>query len=183
MRQFCELPLKQMKRQGNILAAALNNTEAITRTYQEAENSAGSAMAEQEKWSNSIEAKLNKVGSSFEYLSSILVNSEGLKTALDLISGLMDGITSLLKNIGAGKLAIGTLFTALISHSMGLSKAFTFNGSSLMAFGKQFNIFNKNLMQTDQIMKYSLGTFNDTSDSITRYNQSTADAIKYQQQQ
>lgn len=139
-------------------------------------------MAEQEKWSNSIEAKLNKVGSSFEYLSSLLVNSEGLKTALNLISGLMDGITSLLKNIGVGKLAIGTLFTALISHSMGLSKAFTFNGSSLMAFGKQFNIFNKSLMQTNQTMNYSLGTFKSAGNAIKFYNQDTEKAIKFQQQ-
>lgn len=169
------------QRQGNALAAALNNVESIERAYQEAENSAGSAMKEQEKWADSIEAKTNKVASQFKYLSSVLVNSEGLKSALDIINDLMGGFTKLVKNFGAGNLALGTLVASMISHFGGLGKAITFNGSSLNIFGKQFNLFNKNLLQTNQTMGYTLGTFNSAGNAIKFYNQDTARAIKFQQ--
>jgi len=172
------------KNRSNEVSAVLNSfiSGQAQKAYQDAQNSAGSAMAEQEKWANSIEAKLNKVGSSFEYLSSLLVNSEGLKTALDLISGLMDGITSLLKNIGVGKLAMITFVTSMISHMGKFGNALTFNGNSLNFLGKQYNLFNKNLFQTGQAMNYSLGNVKSLNNAIKFYNQDTEKAIKFQQQ-
>lgn len=171
------------KNRSNEVSAVLQSliSGQAQKAYQDAQTSAGSAMKEQERWADSIEAKTNKVASQFEYLSSVLVNSEGLKSALDIINDLMGGFTKLVKNFGAGNLALGTLVASMISHFGGLGKAITFNGSSLNIFGKQFNLFNKNLLQTNQTMGYTLGTFNDARKDISLYNQSTAEAIKFQQ--
>ena len=171
------------KNRSNEVSAVLQSliSGQAQKAYQDAQTSAGSAMKEQERWADSIEAKTNKVASQFEYLSSVLVNSEGLKSALDIINDLMGGFTKLVKNFGAGNLALGTLVASMISHFGGLGKAITFNGSSLNIFGKQFNLFNKNLLQTNQTMGYTLGTFNSAGNAIKFYNQDTAKAIKFQQ--
>ena len=171
------------KNRSNEVSAVLQSliSGQAQKAYQDAQTSAGSAMKEQERWADSIEARINKVASQFEYLSSVLVNSEGLKSALDIINDLMGGFTKLVKNFGAGNLALGTLVASMISHFGGLGKAITFNGSSLNIFGKQFNLFNKNLLQTNQTMGYTLGTFNSAGNAIKFYNQDTAKAIKFQQ--
>lgn len=171
------------KNRSNEVSAVLQSliSGQAQKAYQDAQTSAGSAMKEQERWADSIEAKTNKVASQFEYLSSVLINSEGLKSALDIINDLMGGFTKLVKNFGAGNLALGTLVASMISHFGGLGKAITFNGSSLNIFGKQFNLFNKNLLQTNQTMRYTLGTFNSAGNAIKFYNQDTAKAIKFQQ--
>ena len=153
----------------------------VQKAFQAAENSAGSAMKEQERWADSIEAKTNKVASQFEYLSSVLVNSEGLKSTLDIINDLMGGFTKLVENFGAGNLAFGILAASMISHFGKFGNMLTFNGNSLSFLGKQYNLFNKNLFQTGQAMNYSMGNVKSLSNAIKLYNQDTAAAVKFQQ--
>lgn len=72
------------KRQGNALSAALNNIDMIKKAYGTAEDSAGSAMREQETYLKSIEAKTEQFGATFESLSNNLLNSDLIKFFVDL---------------------------------------------------------------------------------------------------
>lgn len=89
------------KNQGNALAAALANVEKIKEIYNTAEyKSDGSAQRENEKYLDSINGKLNILESSFQSLSTTVVNSDFIKTAVDGLTILIDTIDSLINNLG-----------------------------------------------------------------------------------
>ena len=63
-------------------------------------NSAGSAMAEHEKWQKSLEAQILKLKASWQGLSQAFLSSDFLHTALDWIIKLVDGLTLLIDKVG-----------------------------------------------------------------------------------
>ena len=100
------------KQQSNALAAALSNYEMIEEAFAIAEGSAGSAMKEQEKWEQGLEARTNKLKSSLEELSMTFLDSDFLgglidtgRVVIEVITDIIDGlgvIPTLLAGIGAG---------------------------------------------------------------------------------
>ncbi len=85
------------KRQGNALSAALNNIDMIKEAYQTAENSAGSAMKEQETYLSSLEAKTQQFKASVQSLSNTLLDSDILKFFVDLGTDGVNAIESIVK--------------------------------------------------------------------------------------
>lgn len=75
------------KRQGNILASALNNVDDIKNAYESAENSAGSAMAEQEKYAQSAQYSIDRLQASLQELSVNTLNSDSVKWFVDVANG------------------------------------------------------------------------------------------------
>ena len=106
------------KQQSNALAAALSNYEMIEEAYEIAENSAGSAMKEQEKWEQGLEARTNKLKASLETLSTTFLDSDFLGGLIDTGRGLIDILTIIIDKLGV----IPTLLTA-IGGGVGISKA------------------------------------------------------------
>lgn len=111
------------KQQSNALAAALSNYEMIEEAYEIAENSAGSAMKEQEKWEQGLEARTNKLKASLETLSTTFLDSDFLGGLIDTGRGLIDILTIIIDKLGV----IPTLLTA-IGGGIGISKAFKGEG-------------------------------------------------------
>lgn len=90
----------------------------IKEAYQTAENSAGSAMKEQATYEKSIQYSLDRIGASFEQLSSTVIDSGLLKFLVDLgntgvnaINGIVNALTPL-GTVGAG-LGIGAFIKNL----------------------------------------------------------------------
>lgn len=84
------------KRQGNALSAALNNISMIEEAYNTAENSAGSALKEQEKYEEGIQYSLDRLSSSFQEFANHLLSSNTLKGIVDFGNGVvnvLDAIT------------------------------------------------------------------------------------------
>ena len=114
-------------------------------------NSSGSAMAEHAKWSDSLEARLNKLKSTWQSLSQSFLGSDFLKTALDWVVGLVNGVDKLIDTFGT----LPTLLTAFSIFKSFSGKGFfkviedeaaasgkritTIFGSSLSNVTKQFN--------------------------------------------
>lgn len=94
------------KNHSNALAAALNNIDAIKAAYQTAENSAGSAARENEKYMESIAGRIGQLKATFQELSSTLVNS-------DLFKSLVSGAQTLLSVINQLISTFGTLITII----------------------------------------------------------------------
>ena len=88
------------KQQSNALAAALSNYEMIEEAYEIAEGSAGSAMREQEKWEQGLEAKTNKLKASLEELSTTVLDSDFLGGAIDAGRTLIEVFTTLIDKAG-----------------------------------------------------------------------------------
>lgn len=85
------------KRNANASAALLTNFEQAESAMKSAMNSSGSALAENEKYLDSINGKLSQLSATFESLSAHVVNSDIAKVVLDIANGVMNGIDWLAK--------------------------------------------------------------------------------------
>lgn len=96
------------KRQGNALAAALNNIETIKDVYNTAEfDSAGSAMKEQEKYAESLQFKLESLKATAQEFANVTLDSSWLKTGVDAAQTLLNILTKLVDTFGS----LGTAVT------------------------------------------------------------------------
>lgn len=83
------------KRNANANAALLTNFEQAESAMKSAMNSSGSALAENEKYLDSINGKLSQLSATFESLSAHIVNSDIVKIALDVANWIMKGVDGL----------------------------------------------------------------------------------------
>ena len=88
------------KTQANALAAALDNYKMIEESYEIAQESAGSAMKEQEKWEEGLEAKTNKLKASLEELSTVFLDSDFLGGAIDAGRTFIEVLTGIIDKVG-----------------------------------------------------------------------------------
>lgn len=99
------------KAQANSLAAALSNWETIEKAYEVAENSAGSATAENEKYLDSLEGHAITLEESFNELWNSSISTEFLKFIIDVGNGLL----TIVNNVGVLQTALIGLYTVLAS--------------------------------------------------------------------
>lgn len=91
------------KRQGNALAAALNNISMIEDAYNTATNSAGSALEEQEEYEKGIQYSLDRLEAKFQEFSNHVLESELIKGIVDFGTttlDIVDKVTSALGSLG-----------------------------------------------------------------------------------
>ena len=86
------------KNRANEVAALIQNWDRVAQATESAENSAGSAMAEQEKYANSLQGRLNSLTSSLQTISNTALDSGFLK---GLVSGATEAINAVNKIIDA----------------------------------------------------------------------------------
>ncbi|MEG1502122.1 MAG: glucosaminidase domain-containing protein [Synergistaceae bacterium] len=89
----------------------MTNMEDGMNAVETAANSEGSAMAEQEKWLDSIEGKLGKVSAAFESLSTHLLNSDFIKFLLDAGGSLLNVLDALSSKSNSFAIITGTIIT------------------------------------------------------------------------
>lgn len=97
-------------RNANVISALINNFETVEEVLVTAADSAGSALAENEKYLDSIAGKVSKFKATFEELSVTLINSEFVKQIVDFGTGLLNVLNSVAKLIDS----IGGLNTVLM---------------------------------------------------------------------
>lgn len=98
------------KRQGNYLAAALNNIETIKAAYNTAEfESDGSAMRELENYQKGIEYSVEKFKATFQELSNTTISSDFVKGIVDSGTVALDVITNLIDKLGLFKTLIASI--------------------------------------------------------------------------
>ena len=92
------------KRNANALYAVLGNIETLESAYQTAENSAGSAMREQENWEKSIQFSMDRLSASTEEWSNSLIKSDVIKWFVDAANAAVEFSTALgpLKTLSLG---------------------------------------------------------------------------------
>lgn len=83
------------KRNSNVVSALLENFEIAEKALKTSADAAGSALAENEKYLESISGKLEKFQSSIEAFSTSVIDSELVKLVVDLGTGLFDVLTTL----------------------------------------------------------------------------------------
>lgn len=93
------------KRQGNALAATLNNIDLLRESYEIAENSAGSALKEQEAYEQGIEYSLDRLTAAFQEFANTILNADAFKFIVDSGTSALEVITQLIDKLGS----VGTL--------------------------------------------------------------------------
>ena len=89
------------KKQSNTLAAVLANYERLEDIYQTAEGSAGSAMREQERYTESLQYSLDQLTAHGEEFWNTLINKDDVKSFINLINDLISAATVLVDTFGA----------------------------------------------------------------------------------
>ncbi len=82
------------KRQGNALAAALNNVKDLQKALESSEQSFGSALAEQKKYEEGISYSLDRMKASMQELSLKTLDSSAIKFFVDLANGAVNATTA-----------------------------------------------------------------------------------------
>lgn len=117
------------KQRGNQGAALLQSFQSgqVEKAFETAENSAGSAAKEQERWLNSLEAKTAQFKAAWEELSTKVLDSDFLKGLID--SG--TEFVSVLSKITGGLKPLPTLAAAVAAalsfKNIGKDKLFSFS--------------------------------------------------------
>lgn len=135
---------KNRANQGVAIIQAFQSGQ-IQKAYQAAQNSAGSAQEEQNKWLDSIEAKTNQVKSSLESLSTTIMNDKVVKFVIDNLTAIISGTDDLIKNITTLPVLLTAATTALLKYldikkGVGLftvNKDESGNGVGISLFGKK----------------------------------------------
>ena len=102
------------KNRADVLNALMNNWEGVTRAMAYAEQSAGSAAKEQERYLASVEGKLASLKNSWQELSTTTLDSDVVKGVLDLANAfvkLMNATGGLIPTLGLLAAAIITVKT------------------------------------------------------------------------
>ena len=89
------------KRQGNALAAALSNINLVKEAYQIAEESAGSAMREQEEYEKGIQYSLDRLTAAFQEFSNTILEADAFKFIVDSGTSALEVITKLIDALGS----------------------------------------------------------------------------------
>lgn len=125
------------KNRANEVAALIQNWDRVAQATESAENSAGSAMAEQEKYANSLQGRLNSLTSSLQTISNTALDSGFLK---GLVSGATEAIDILNKVIDTIGIIPTVATVAGAAMSLSGKKFFDFHideqTGELKAFGK-----------------------------------------------
>lgn len=122
--QAALLELLGGKRQANILSSMLANFKTAQEALEKSANSAGSAMAENEKYLDSIGGKLKQLEAAWESLSATVLSSELVKGLLDFAIGFIQAIDKMISAIGSIETAVGGAVVN-ISAKKGIGGIFT----------------------------------------------------------
>ena len=106
-------------RQQSVFAAIMNNFDTVDKVIETSVNSTGSAVAENEKYLDSITGKLDLLKSSYEALSSSIINSDAYKFGIDLLRGVLDLLNEI-ASVSSGGAFIGTLNSVAGAAGYGL---------------------------------------------------------------
>ena len=107
------------KQRGNQISALIQAFQSgqIEKAYEASVNSAGSAMQEQERWMESLEAKTQQLEATFQSLSSTVFDSDFLKVLVDSGITLTNVLDTVIDKIGViPTLIIGGSITAFINN-------------------------------------------------------------------
>ena len=97
------------KRNSNVVAALIENFDLAESVVEDSANAAGSALAENEKYLDSINGKIAEFQATFQELSVTLINSEFVKGVVEFGTGILNVLNAVARVIDA----IGGLNTVL----------------------------------------------------------------------
>ena len=126
------------KRNSNVVAALLENFSVAEAALETSANSAGSAMAENEKYLDSVQGKIDIMQASFEALSAKFMSGDLLKFFIEGATGalnLANGIAEIVESLGGLKTVLIAVSGIVLAMKLDAFKGmFLKIGSSITCF-------------------------------------------------
>lgn len=113
------------KRQGNVVSSLMENFDIARGALETSIGSEGSAMAEHEKWMDSLGAKSQQLKAAWEELSVALLDDSFLKGLVDSGTNILSLITKIVDKIGALPALSIALGGAMSFKNVGRDKMFS----------------------------------------------------------
>ena len=88
------------KRNSNVVAALINNFSIAEDVLKSSADAAGSALAENEKYLDSINGKVSQFKAAFEELSAAFISSGFVKGIVDFGTGVVETLTTIIEQLG-----------------------------------------------------------------------------------
>lgn len=88
------------KRQSNIVASALNNYERLDEILKISQQSAGSAMREQEEYAKSIQYSIDTLKAAYQDFAQTVINSDFVKNLLGTAQSFLEVLTKIIDKFG-----------------------------------------------------------------------------------
>lgn len=114
------------KRQGNIVSSLMENFDIAREALQTSLDSEGSAMAEHEKWMESLEAKVLQLKAAWEELSQAFMDDGSLKELIDTGTDLLSILTDVIEMFGTIPTLVTAIVAAMSFKNIGKDKMFSF---------------------------------------------------------
>lgn len=122
--QAALLKLIAGKRNANVVTSLITNFKDAEDAMKAASEASGSALAENEKYLDSIEGKKARLKASFETLSGDIFESDTLKTTISTLTTIVDLVDKLVSTLGTIPTIAGTISAALSFKNIGRTKMF-----------------------------------------------------------
>ena len=119
------------KHRANDIAALISNWSQVESATEAAYNAAGTASNEQEKYMASMEGHLNQLQAAWEVFSNSFLESDALKTLIDLAGDFLSVITKIVDTFGTLPTLIVAVVTAMSFTNVGRAKMFALNGGKM----------------------------------------------------
>lgn len=110
------------KNRANEVAALIQNWNRVTQATKSAENSAGSAMEEQEKYADSLQGRLNSLSSSLQTISNNALDSGFLKGLVSGATGAVNAVNKIIETFDTIPTVVGTASIAMSAFGKGVFK-------------------------------------------------------------
>ncbi len=110
------------KRNSNVVAALLENFSIAEASLKTSADSAGSALAENEKYLESIEGKLSQFKATFQDFSDSIINSGLVKFIVDAGSTILNILTKIIDGLGTVPAILGTILAVMSFKKIGRGK-------------------------------------------------------------
>ncbi|HAT4302293.1 TPA: phage tail tape measure protein [Clostridium perfringens] len=138
------------KHQANVLASLLSNAKDLDKIYEDSKNSAGSADAENQRFMDSINGRLNALKENTKGIFLDLSNTDFLKNIISGANAGVGALRALIEKIGAVNSMVGTLTFTLMSFNTNFRKKAI--DKNLFGVGKIEELFiNKEYKMNDKI--------------------------------
>lgn len=107
------------KNRSNIAASILQNGNMLKAVYEDVQNSDGSAQKELDSYLSSIDGKMAKLQNRAQEFWSVAINTDSVKSGIDMVTGLVSGVTSLVDALGLIPTAMAGVSGALSFKNLG----------------------------------------------------------------
>lgn len=145
------------KRNSNVVAALLENFTVAENALKTSADSAGSAMAENEKYLDSVQGKIDIMQASFQALSANFMSGDLLKffiEAATLVLNLSNGIAKIVENLGGLKTVLVAVTGILLTIKFkSITSLLIKLGGSLGKVGSSIISFFGNLRQLPKALR------------------------------